>query len=104
MVDTDSNTFVSRLERIESLLAELAIGQQVREWYSVAEFARLVERSAFTCRQWCRLGRIHAEKKNSGRGAYCAWVIPHAELLRFRKEGLRPQQNNERQSAVQADR
>lgn len=88
-MDIDSKTFASRLDRIESLLAVLAIGQQVRLWYSVDEFARLVGRSAFTCRQWCRLGRIHAQKKNSGRGAYRAWVISHDELLRYQREGLR---------------
>ncbi|WP_437193674.1 hypothetical protein [Planctomicrobium sp. SH527] len=89
VMDIDSKTFASRLDRIESLLTVLAIGQQERQWYSVEEFARLVGRTAFTCRQWCRLGRIHAQKKDSGRGAHRAWAIPHAELLRFQREGLR---------------
>jgi len=89
-MDIDSNMLASRLHRIESLLAVLAIGQQVRQWYSVEEFASLVARSAFTCRQWCRLGRIEARKKASGRGAHAAWVISHAELERYRREGLLP--------------
>lgn len=59
------------------------------EWYSVEEFARIVGRSDFTCREWCRHGRISAEKKSSGRGAYAAWTISHAELQRFQREGLR---------------
>lgn len=81
-------TLEQRLERIESLLVML-IHTQVKDWYSVEEFARLVGRSEFTCRQWCRLGRIEARKKASGRGAHAAWAISHAELQRFQREGLR---------------
>ncbi len=83
-------TVEERLEHIENLLVVLVERQQVREWYSVEEFARIVGRAEFTCREWCRHGRIKAEKKDSGRGAYTSWVIPHAELLRFQKEGLLP--------------
>ena len=83
-------TLDERLERIESMLAVLVERQPVREWYSVEEFARIVRRSEFTCREWCRHGRIGAKKKDSGRGAYSAWVISHAELQRFQREGLRP--------------
>ncbi len=79
-----------RLDRIESLLLALTSQQQPRSWYSVAEFARIVGRSEFTCRQWCRLGRIEARKKASGRGAHTAWAIAHTELERFRREGLLP--------------
>jgi hypothetical protein len=81
-------TVEQRLERIEAMLALLVDGRQAREWYSVEEFARIVGRAAFTCRQWCRLGRIHARKKDSGRGAHASWVISHAELLRFQRDGL----------------
>jgi hypothetical protein len=79
-----------RLEKIESLLVVLVERQQVREWYSVEEFARIVGRAEFTCREWCRHGRIKAEKKESGRGAYASWAISHDELLRFQREGLLP--------------
>ncbi len=81
-------TLEERLEKIESMLVVLVERQQVREWYSVEEFAGIVGRSEFTCREWCRHRRIHAEKKDSGRGAYAAWVISHAELLRYQREGL----------------
>jgi hypothetical protein len=77
-----------RLERIEAMLAVLVERQQVRDWYTVEEFARVVGRAEFTCREWCRHGRIKAEKKDSGRGAYAAWAISHNELLRFQREGL----------------
>ena len=83
-------TVEERLEELRSMVLLLVDRQQVREWYSVEEFARIVGRAEFTCREWCRNRRIKAEKKESGRGAYAAWVISHAELLRFQREGLLP--------------
>ncbi len=83
-------TLEERLLRIESMLAVLVERQPGRDWYSVEEFARVVGRSEFTCREWCRRGRIHAQKKHSGRGAHASWVISHDELQRFQREGLRP--------------
>jgi hypothetical protein len=88
--DPRSITIDERLERIESLLLSLVERERLRQWYSVEEFARIVGRAAFTCREWCRNGRILAEKKLSGRGAHAAWAISSAELLRFQKEGLLP--------------
>ena len=79
-----------RLDRIESLLTLLVERQQTKEWYTTEELARLLGKAEFTVREWCRLGRIRAEKRQSGRGAYPAWVISHEELLRYQKEGLRP--------------
>lgn len=79
-----------RLDRIEAMLTQLVERQAVKEFYTVDEFARLVGREAFTCREYCRLGRIHALKKSSGRGKHPSWVIPHAELLRFQRDGLLP--------------
>lgn len=83
-------TVEERLEKIEFLLVALVERQQVKDFYEIEEFARLVGKSCFTCREWCRLGRIRAEKKLSGRGAYARWVVPHVELLRCQKEGLLP--------------
>jgi len=79
-----------RLEKIEALLVVLVERQQVRDWYTVEEFARMAGRSEFTCREYCRLGRINAEKRMSGRGAYASWVISHAEVQRYQREGLLP--------------
>jgi hypothetical protein len=81
-------TLEERLERIESMLAVLVERQSAREWYSVEELARLLGKAEFTVREWCRHGRIHAEKRLSGRGAYPAWCISHQELLRYQREGL----------------
>ncbi len=83
-------TLEERLEKIESLLVVLVERQQVREFYEIEEFARLVGREPFTCREWARHRRIRAEKKLSGRGAHAQWAISHDELLRYRREGLLP--------------
>ena len=80
----------TRLERIEAILAALVERQTVKDFYEVEEFARLVGKASFTCREWCRLGRIKGEKRQSGRGAFAQWVISHAELLRYQREGLLP--------------
>ena len=79
-----------RLDRIESMLAVLVERQTVREWYTTEQVARLVGKAEFTVREWCRHGRLRAEKRASGRGAYPAWVISHPELLRYQREGLLP--------------
>jgi hypothetical protein len=79
-----------RLEKIENLLTALVERQQVREWYSTQEFAQAVGKAEFTIREYCRLGRLRAEKRHSGRGAYPQWVLSHAELERYRRNGLLP--------------
>ncbi len=79
-----------RLERIETSLQQLATQRLVKEYYSTSEIARLVKRSEFTVREWCRLRRIAAEKRACGRGRSQEWMIPHDELLRFQCEGLLP--------------
>jgi len=81
---------LQRLERIESALAILVEQRTVKDWYTTDEAAKLLGRAEFTVREWARLGRIRAEKRQSGRGKYCAWVISHAELQRIQREGLLP--------------
>jgi hypothetical protein len=77
-----------RLDKIEAMLVVLVERQQVREWYTTQEFAQAVGKAEFTIREYCRLGRLKAEKRHSGRGAHPQWVLSHAELLRYQKEGL----------------
>lgn len=83
-------TLEQRLEKIEAMLVELVERQQVREWYSVEEFARIVGRATFTVRAWARDGRIRASKKLSGRASFASWSISHDELRRYQQEGLLP--------------
>jgi hypothetical protein len=79
-----------RLSKIEALLLVLLQKQAVKEWYTTEEFAQVVGKAEFTVREWCRHGRVRAEKRNSGRGAFPAWVVSHQELLRYQREGLLP--------------
>ncbi len=83
-------TVEERLDELRSMVLQLVERQTVKDFYEIEEFAKLVGKSCFTCREWCRLGRIRAEKKLSGRGAYARWVVPHAQLLRYQREGLLP--------------
>ncbi len=85
-----SDELDTRLDRLEALLLVLVERQTVKDHYSVEEFAAMVNREPYTVREWCRLGRIKAEKKQSGRGKHPLWVIAHAEVLRYEKEGLLP--------------
>jgi hypothetical protein len=81
---------LTRLDHIEALLAALVEQRTVKEWYSTAEVATILSRAEFTVREWCRLGRVRAEKKKCGRGATSEWIISHEELARIRNEGLLP--------------
>lgn len=81
-------TLEQRLERMEAMLTALVERQQTRDWYTVEEFARAVGKAEFTIREYCRLQRLNASKRQSGRGAYTAWVISHEELQRYQREGL----------------
>jgi hypothetical protein len=82
------NTIDERLDRIEQMLAVLVKRETIKDYYEIEEFARLVGKAAYTCREWARLGRIRAEKRQSGRGLHPAWVVSHAELFLYRREGL----------------
>ena len=81
---------MERLERIESVLEELRRQRTVKAYYSAAEVAELVGRSAYTVREWSRLGRIRAEKRVCGRGEAGEWMISHEEVTRLLSEGLLP--------------
>jgi excisionase family DNA binding protein len=62
----------------------------VKDWYTTEEAAKLLGKAEFTVREWCRNGRVRAQKKGSGRGKHQSWVISHEEVLRIQKEGLLP--------------
>lgn len=87
MIDAEMKTW---MDKVEQLLAVLVQRQTVKDWYSIEQFAEIVGKAEFTVRNWCRLGRLHAEKKGSGRGTFQEWAVSHAELLRYQKNGLLP--------------
>lgn len=75
------------LDSVRDLLRAL---EEENAVYEVREFAALVHRSPLTVRAWLREGRLHGKRKNHQRGPHRRWVIEHAELLRFRRDGLLP--------------
>jgi hypothetical protein len=81
---------LDRLDRLETLLAELLRQRTAKDWYTTEEVAKILGKAEFTVREWCRLGRVRAEKKGSGRGKYQSWAVSHEELLRIQREGLLP--------------
>ena len=87
MLDENIQT---RLERIEFLLTALIEQKPPKEYYSTREIAELLDKAEFTVREWCRLGRVLAEKRQCGRGAANEWMISHDELIRIQNEGLLP--------------
>ena len=79
-----------RLDRIEAMLRTLLEQRTVKDFYTTAEAAEILNRAEWTVREWCRLGRVNADKRPCGRGASQEWIISHAELQRIRNEGLLP--------------
>ena len=93
MNNNEITAILDRLEKIESTLNVLVEYRTVKEWYTTAEVAKLLGKAEFTVREWCRLGRVLAQKKKCGRGASSEWIISHEELTRVRNEGLLPEAN-----------
>ena len=93
MTTEDLSDLTARLVRIEQTLDLLVQQRTVKDWYSTAEVAQLLGKAEFTVREWCRLGRVQAEKKKCGRGVSSEWIISHEELTRVRNEGLLPEAN-----------
>jgi len=81
---------LDRLSNIETKLDSLLQQPTVQDYYSVAEFAKRVKKSCFTVREWCRLGRINASRRNCGHGSFQEWKISHEELMRYLSDGLLP--------------
>lgn len=83
-------TIEQRLKRIEEQLSLIIEGKKTKEYYTTREVARILDRAEFTVREWCRNGRIWAEKRQSGRGNTKEWMISHGEIERVQNEGLLP--------------
>jgi hypothetical protein len=83
---------LQRLGQIEQLLRDLVQQRTIKDWYTTAEAATILKKAEFTVREWCRLGRVEAKKRQCGRGFSQEWIIAHAELQRVRNEGLLPLQ------------
>ncbi len=88
-METDQS-IIERLDRIETMLTNLIQQEPPKEFYTTAEVAELLGKAEFTVREWCRLHRIYAEKRESGRGRSKEWMISYDEIRRVRSEGLLP--------------
>ncbi len=84
---------IERLDRIESVLGVLVDREAVQDWYDTATVASVLDRSHYQVREWCRDGRVNAEKRACGRGRAREWMISHEELLRIKSYGLLPAKN-----------
>lgn len=80
----------TRLMQVEAKLDELLSLHLMKDYYSTAEVAKHLNKAEFTVREWCRLGRVFAEKRACGRGQSQEWIISKTELERIRSHGLLP--------------
>lgn len=90
VTESKLSEIVQRLSVLEGLLQKLIDAPIAKEMYTTREAAELLGKAEFTVREWCRLGRVHAEKKKAGRGVASEWIISNTELTRIRNEGLLP--------------
>jgi transposase len=90
VADDRVDLLLHEVREMKELLQDLAHRSLAKDWYTTAEAAAMLGKAEFTVREWCRQGRIHAEKRGSGRGKYQSWVVSHAELQRYQREGLVP--------------
>jgi hypothetical protein len=91
----DINLVLEKLDRIESSLGYLLQEKRTapvleKEWFSTHEVAEILQKTAWTVRQWCRMKRVNAQKRLCGRGPASEWMISRDELQRIRNEGLLP--------------
>lgn len=75
------------LVQIHEMLAQ---PRETRECYTVDEVAAMLGRTAYSVREWCRLGRINAMKRSERRGGAELWSISASEVTRYKDEGLLP--------------
>ena len=72
---------------MESVLSKfhdlLKNADTLKDWYTVKEVAEILERSEFTVREWARLGRIFASKRECVRGNSKEWIVSAEELKRI---------------------
>jgi Helix-turn-helix domain len=80
------------LERMETVLTLLVEQRTAKEWYTTAEVAKLIRKSDYTVREYCRKGQVEAEKAANDRG----WLISHAALTHLRNFGPVPEHEVQR--------
>jgi hypothetical protein len=79
----DHDELIKRLDERLAGVLQLVERQTVKDFYTTAEAAQILDKVEYTVREWCRHGRIKAQKKGSGRGKFQGWVVSHDELLGY---------------------
>lgn len=90
LIDRTRQEIFEAREQLVEEASELVPTVPRQSHYTPAEAAELLGRSAYTVREWCRLQRIHATKRPTGRGDSCEWEIAHEEVERIKSHGLLP--------------
>jgi hypothetical protein len=78
------------MAKVETMLNDIAEQRAIKDFYTVGEVAKIVERSENQVRRWCVQGRIKAAKRACGRGNQKEWMISHEDLTAYRSVGLLP--------------
>lgn len=82
--------FSNVTNKFEEVQGELGQHKTIKEWYSPKEVAELLGKASFTVQEWCRLGRVNARKRPTGRGDAKEWEISLEEIERYKNHGLLP--------------
>lgn len=82
--------FKTLREQMEELSRRISTNSFSKEYFNVAETAKILEKNPYTVREWCRNARINALKTGSGRGESTEWRISKEEIARYQNEGLLP--------------
>lgn len=61
-----------------------------QKWFTPTEAAEFLGKRPYTIREWCRLRRINAQKRATGRGETEEWEISAEEIERYKNHGLLP--------------
>lgn len=79
------------LKIVEEIRDLLVRQRPEKDKYTVPEAAKILGKKPFTVREWCRLGRVKAEKAACGRSSEGEWLISREEIVRVQNEGLEPE-------------
>ena len=77
---------MAKLVAIEQKLVAFA---KPKSYYTIAESAEFLNKTEYTVREYCKSGKLLAEKANVFSGMHQQWRIAYDELLRFIREGKR---------------
>ena len=93
-LDPDERRLLEEIKRevqeIKAGIAERPDPQANQQWFTPAEVAHLLGKKPYTVREWCRLGRINAQKRQCGRGIDRGWETSAEEVKRIKEHGLLP--------------